>query len=281
MKKNKQINKQSQATLTLCTILVAMLPGCNPFNLIQEKVSTPEPYNQAQIQSTIPAPSTVHVPNSYNGIPITADTMYILSSEYSPLPSPARRQLDQWLAQPDNKELLKHLLEFHFENQQAFSKKFGLDNQRIQQSNIRNESMANYVFRVPNLDYFIKIAGPANRMQSAFMERGIWPGQQPSKAILDEVIAGSIPTYQTASRAAYFFILEELKRKKHLGHIAVQDTHLIYYPGAHGKPDDNRVLILEKALPNNLQKLTHTNIKELSHETLRELVEAIIGAGLS
>jgi len=65
-----------------------------------------------------------------------------------------------------------------------------------------------------------------------------------------------------------------------LEHIAVQDTHLIYYPGAHGKPDDSRVLILEKALPNNLETLTSATIQALSNDALQELVDTIISTGL-
>ena len=130
------------------------------------------------------------------------------------------------------------------------------------------------------MDYYAKIAGPGNRAQSALMERGVWPGQQPNQEILEEVLSGKIPTYQTASRAAYFLILKKWKEENDSKHVDVQDTHLVYYPGSPEDVQDKYVLVLEKALPKTAQKLSSAEAKQLSHEVLKEWVEAIIRAGL-
>jgi len=251
---------------------IMMLPGCALCDWIKELFGIAKTPTELQL-----APQ---VPNTYNGTPITPDSLYLLTSEYAALPSQTHAELNEWLDKSDNKELLKQLMYFKFNDAQAFSKKYSDDNQRIDTAGLQNKSRFNYVFKLPNLDYFIKIAGPSNRAQSALMERGIWPGQHPSQDIFNDVISGAIPTYQTASRAAYYLILKELIKDKDLDHIALQDTHLVYYPGASGKPDDNNVFILEKALPNTVQPLTLERIKTVPQETLEDLVDAIIGAGL-
>jgi len=266
------MKKNAIEKFALSMLLIAILPGCNIFNWIKKKVSTPI----LQAKQTL----TAQVPNIYKGNPITVDNIYILSSEYSPIPSQARIKLDEWFAQDDNKRLLKQLLQFKFDDEHAFENKSRQDNQHIQQENIKNKSSYNYVFKVPNLNYYIKIAGPENRARSALMERGIWPGQQPTSSIRNEVLSGRIKTYQTTSRMAYFLILQELKRTQGLEHIATQDTHLIYYPGSSGMPNDDNVFIVQKALPNNAQKLTGEKLKILSNDMLEDLIYAIMGAGL-
>ncbi len=186
----------------------------------------------------------------------------------------------EWAAKPATAALLKELLRFQFANQKELNNKRAQDNQQIQQADLKNESTWNYVFRVPEMDYYAKIAGPENRAQSALMEKGVWPGQQSNQDILEEVLSGKIPTYQTASRAAYFLILKELIKKKKLKHIDVQDTHLVYYPGVPEDVQDKYVLVLEKALPKTARQLTSADTKQLPGVVLKELVEAIIRGGL-
>lgn len=253
-------------------IFIAILPGCSSFDWIKEKLSIATPKTKPIISA--------QVPNTYKGIPINPDSVYILSSEYSPISSQARLTLDEWIKNDDHKDMLKQLLHFQFKNSEDFKKKYSQDNHHLSKAGIHNNSNANYIFKLPGLDYYIKIAGPINRAQSALMERGIWPGQQPSKAILDEILSGRIKTYQTASRAAYFLILQELKRMQNLEHVVIPDTHLIYFPGYTGTPNDDNVIIVQKALPHNIKKLTSGQLKNISHDILEELVYAIIGAGL-
>ncbi len=221
------------------------------------------------------------VPDSYANQKIGPDSIYDLVNQNYPLPKEARIKFDKWTAKPETAALLSELLRFKFISTQELRNKQAEDNQRIGQSGLENKSKANYVFRVPNMDYYVKIAGPGNRAQSALMERGVWPGQQPNSDILKEVLSGKIPTYQTASRAAYFLILKKLIKNKKLKHIDVQDTHLVFYPGVPEDVQDKYVLVLEKALPKTAQKLTSGDAKQLPNETLlKELVQAIIGAGL-
>lgn len=220
------------------------------------------------------------VPDSYAGQKIRPGTIYDLVNLNYPLPQEAQIKFNEWTKKPANAALLNELLRFQFANIQELRNKGVQDNQRIQQVGLQNESRSNYVFRVPGMDYYVNIAGLGNRAQSALMEKGVWPGQEPNADIIEEVLSGKISTYQTASRAAYFLILKELIKNKGLKHIDVQDTHLVYYPGAPEDVQDKYVLVLEKALPNTAQKLTSDDAKQLSNEILKEWVEAIIGGGL-
>ncbi len=132
----KKGNICTNTYFVILMLLVITLPGCTLFDWIKEKLSAPTP----QTTHTL----TSHVPNTYKGIPITANNIYILSSEYSPIPSQARLKLDEWLAQGDNKNLLKQLMQFKFDNEQAFKNKFQQDNQRIAQANLKNKNASNY-----------------------------------------------------------------------------------------------------------------------------------------
>ncbi len=234
----------------------------------------------AAAQGAFGAAGGYEVPDSYNGQKIRPNTIYDLANQNYSLPAEARTEFGKWSTEPANEALLKELLRFKFANIQELKSKREQDNQKITEAGLKNESQWNYVFQIPKTDYYAKIAGPVNRWQSALMEKGVWPGQQPNQQIVEEVLAGEIPTYQTASRAAYFLILKELIKNKNLKHVAVQDTHLVYYPGAPELVQDDYVLVLEKALPKDAKKLTSDDAKKLPDETLKELVQAIIGAGL-
>jgi hypothetical protein len=221
-----------------------------------------------------------NVPDSYQGTAIRPGTVYDLINQASPLPEQVRTGFDAWSQQDAKRALLKQLLHFRFASVNEYRAKMAQDNALITQNGLTNESKWNYVFGVPRLGYHVKIAGPVNRIQSALMEHGIWPGQQPSPDILAKVLSGETPTYQTTSRAAYFLILKEFLNRAKLKHITIPETHLVYYPGVPENVRDDYVLILEKDLPAGLTKITSDLAKNLSDEMLSELIQTIIATGL-
>ncbi len=221
-----------------------------------------------------------NVPDSYHGQQIRVGTVDDLIKQASPLSEQVRIGFDAWSQEDAKRALLKQLLHFRFANVNEYRAKMAQDNALIAQNGLSNESKWNYVFGVPKLGYHIKIAGPVNRIQSALMEHGIWPGQQPSPDVLARILSGETPTYQTASRAAYFLILKEFLNRTKLKHITIPETHLVYYPGVPENVRDDYVLILEKDLPADLVKITSGLAKNLSNEMLSELIQTIIAAGL-
>ncbi len=221
-----------------------------------------------------------HIPNTYQGKQITPATIYDLTQQASPMPAQARQKLDNWLQKDATKTLLAQLLRFKFADGNQFRAKGQQDKQLIASNGLTNESAWNYVFGVPGMNYHIKIAGPINRIQSALMERGIWPGQPVPNNIAQEILAGSIPTYQTASRAAYFLILKEFLDKNKLQRVDVLPTHLVYYPGVPEDVSDNYAVILESDLSKDAQKITRENRSDISDDMLTQLVQAVIATGL-
>lgn len=220
------------------------------------------------------------IPNSYQGKPITSGTIYDLTQQASPLPEQSRQKLNNWFQKDGTEALLRQLLRFNFANGAEFRLKGQQDKQLIANNGLTNESAWNYVFGVPDMNYHVKIAGPVNRIQSALMERGIWPGQPVPGDIAQEVLQGKIPTYQTASRAAYFLILKEFLDKNKLQLVDVLPTHLVYYPGVPEDVSDNYAVILESDLSKNAQKITASNRNDISDDMLAQLIQTIIGAGL-
>ena len=209
------------------------------------------------------------VPNSYNGTPITAETLYTVAP---PLPDAARTTLESQLAKPEMRLLLAKLLAF--DSFPAWRDKMAADNTALAQAGMPNESKWNYVFKLPDTEFVIKIAGPLNRLQSVLMAHGFWPGEKPTTPI------SKVDTYQTASRAAYYLILKQLIAQEHLQYVKVPETYLVHLPNCAKTIDDEHVFVLQKALPASAQKLTPESAQTLSDEVVSELVQAIIGGGL-
>jgi hypothetical protein len=210
-----------------------------------------------------------HIPNSFNGIPITAETLQELMP---PLPEDDQQALDSWLTEPGTDGTLKQLLSFG--NFPAWRAKMELDKARLAEEGLINESTWNYVFKLPKQNFVMKIAGPLNRLQSILMAHGFWPGDTPTKPI------EKVDTYQTASRAAYYLVLKKWIKENKFKHVQTPDTYLISYPKDQKKIDDEHAFILQKKLPATAQKITPEIAQTLSPDTISEVVQAIISAGL-
>lgn len=209
------------------------------------------------------------IPNTYNGVAITAETLYSLMPQ---LLDADRLALEAWLATPEAETTLSRLIPFNgFPNWRS---KMQQDNALLQALGSPNTSQWNYVFKLPKADFVVKIAGPLNRLQSILMAHGFWPGEQVTKPI------SKVPTYQTASRAAYYLILKEFIEKNKFKHINAPETYLVYYPSTAKEIDDEHVFILQKAIPASAQKVTPTIAQALSDDAISEVVQAIIGGGL-
>jgi hypothetical protein len=211
------------------------------------------------------------IPNSYNGTAITAETLYAITP---PLPDAALTALNSQLAKPEMRSLLTKLLAF--DSFPAWRDKMVADNAALSEAGMPNESKWNYVFKLTDTDFVVKIAGPLNRLQSVLMAHGFWPGEKPTRPI------SKVDTYQTASRAAYYLILKQLIEEQHFQHINVPETYLVHFPECAKTVDDEHVFILQKAIPASAQKqkLTSERAQTLSDEAIRELVQAVIGGGL-
>ncbi|MEX0849232.1 MAG: hypothetical protein WD055_03310 [Candidatus Dependentiae bacterium] len=216
----------------------------------------------------------VQVPDSYQGQKITPQSLFDLTPQ---VPEEVQVRLTQWISEPKTTKLLNQLIPFNrFPNWRG---QMQLNTRVLQAAGDRNTSQLNYVLKIPTMDYMVKISGPLNRLQSILITKGIWPGQPISAAVARSLKV--IPTYQTASRAAYYLILKELIDKKGLKHISVPETHLVFAPHAPEKDiQDEYVFILQKAIPQSAKKINSTLAKNLSKNAIQDLVEAIIGAGL-
>ena len=209
------------------------------------------------------------IPNTFNGQPITPETIYDLMP---PLPEDDRAALDELKTLSSTKVILTQLLAFkNFPNWRA---KQMLDNTILGAFDITNESKSNYVFKLGEMNYVVKIAGPINRLQSILMAHGYWPGQQPTTPIT------KVDTYQTASRAAYFLVLKEFIERNKLKHVQAPETYLMRYPDTAKTVDDEHAFILQKTLPLSAKKITPEVAQTLSDDIIGETVQTIIAGGL-
>lgn len=209
------------------------------------------------------------IPNTFNGVVITAETLYDLMPQ---LPDTDRIALENWLATPDAQTTLSQLIPFNaFPDWRA---KMQADKDLLQAKDMQNTSQWNYVFKLPKQEFVVKISGPLNRLQSILMAHGFWPGETPTKPI------GKTNTYQTASRAAYYLILKEFIEKNKFKHIHAPETYLISYSKKPKLIDDEQVFILQRAIPAASKKITPELAQALPDDAISEIVKAIIGAGL-
>lgn len=209
------------------------------------------------------------VPNTFSGKVISIDNLEQLLPT---LPPTEQASVNAWLNKPETEKLLEQLLAFKsFPDWQTKKK---ADDALLSALKLPNLSTSNYVFKIPEQNLVVKIAGPANRLQSVLAAHGFWPGEQPTKPIT------KVDTFQTASRAAYYLILKELIEKQGLHYIDAPETYLVRFPSSSKSIDDEHAFILQKALPAGAKQLTPELAKTLSDEAVRETVLAIIGGGL-
>ena len=223
----------------------------------------------------------VCVPDAIKGVKITPDTLAQLSPQ---VPRQLQKQLDSWLNEDQTRMLLDRLTEFSaLENWQedrngalALMADLGYE----------NLSDNNYVAYIPDLDFIFKIDGQGNRLVSMLATKGIVldPAQQTDENIRAYVSANlpeALPTYQTASRMAYYLLLKDRMRKKGYRHVHVPESYMVHVPGKPEGVADGNVLIVQRKIPHTEKLMKGSNAaSDLSKGVLKELYDAVVSLGL-
>lgn len=226
--------------------------------------------------------SSCVIPDSVKGVKITPSSLAQLAPN---VPTGLKHQLDSWFAHEGTKELLDRLLQFS--DVHAWVSDRDANNALLAQAGYENLSFNGYSARIPGTEYMFKIAGQKDRLISMLATRGIVlnAAQQHDDALLHVYVSQDLPfvlpTYQTASRMAYYLVLKERANKKGYKHIRIPDSYLVNIHGKAQTVEDADVLFVQKTIP-GLQMLVHHSNRAgaVSKKVIKELVDAVISVGL-
>lgn len=142
----------------------------------------------------------------------------------------------------------------------------------LEEQGLHNLSCWNYIFKIPNTDYYVKAAGPLNRLNSAVRTTGTtvtqWLAQE-DKTLFN-------PTFQTVSRAAIALRIQDgIKRRGLADTIAAVPTYMVRLETSEPVHDDN-VVIIERAVPYKTKESgAPVTLEDIAHEATQVQVRSI------
>ncbi|MEX0849632.1 MAG: hypothetical protein WD055_05355 [Candidatus Dependentiae bacterium] len=216
-----------------------------------------------------------YLPNSYNGVAITPHTVYGLMP---PIDTQLESKINIWLQ--NNSSLVDQLL--NIGNPTAWQHKWQGDSDLLKQYGYKNLSHDGYVASIPETDYLFKISGPKHQVLSMLATKGLvdekllQDNQYLNEQVAKRLQGQTLPTYQTASRAAYYLLLKSLLEKNRYQHLRVPETFLLFVPGHDKNVSDGNVILVQKMVDN----LHEQGILNISNGAIKELYEVIVLAGL-
>lgn len=222
------------------------------------------------------------LPDSVKGVKITPSSLMQVAPS---VPAGLNRQLNNWFAMQGTKELLDRLVQFS--DIHTWGQDRDANNALLAQAGYENLSPNGYSAHIPGTDYIFKIAGQKDRLISMLATKGIVlnTAQQQDDEVLHAYISRHIdsifPTYQTASRMAYYLLLKERAREKGYKHVRIPESYLVNLPDKPQTVEDTDVMLIQKTVPGS-QMLVHNpeRADALSKKAIKELVDAVISVGL-
>lgn len=221
------------------------------------------------------------IPDSVKGVKITPSSLMQVSPG---VPAGLNRQLNNWFAMQGTNTLLNSLVQFSDVHTWALDR--DANNMLLAQAGYENLSPNGYSAHIPGTDYIFKIAGQKDRLISMLATKGIVldAAQQQDDALhayISRYLDAVLPTYQTASRMAYYLLLKERAREKNYKHIRIPESYLLNIPGKPRTVEDADVMLIQKTVPGS-QMLAHhpERADALSKKAIKELVDAVISVGL-
>lgn len=219
---------------------------------------------------------------TYRGIPITPDT---ISSFIEPLPEDAV-SVAEWIREHAT------MLAFLAATPRPLSSwedKKTRGNRCLLKNGLENLGSNNYVFRVPNSDWFIKISGPLRRLVNLYVYNTNTDPYIPAEYKRHKEFSNSrllntftiVPTYVTISRFANALLCKEVCTAKKIDRVHFPDIYLVHIPGCPQDISDDNYIILEKEKHSIENICSHEReSKTLTNKALRELYTIITHCGI-
>ncbi len=161
--------------------------------------------------------------------------------------------------------------------------------QCLKRCGIENRGSNNFVFKIPNTCWWIKISGPLRRLINLYVYN---TGQNPfstteyklHKEFSNSALLNSftiVPTYQTISRFANSLRCKDVILRNTIDRIYFPEIYLVHIPGNPTDISDDNYIIVEKEVADieNICDNDRAN-QALTKQTLKELYYIITEAGI-
>lgn len=219
-----------------------------------------------------------YLPNTLKGIAITPFTLEQLAPK---MPSKVQKQINAWLEQPDTHILMHHVSVFS--SPDNWARDMQQSRELLEQLGYENMSKNNYAARIPGTDFVFKIDGHKNRVLSMLANKGILDADTIPDEVITKYVANlhETPTYQTASRMAYYLVLKDRMHKHGYKYVHLPESYLVHIPGKPHTVQDGNLFIVQKIVPHAFKLYEYPEFaKSLSAGVIEELYDAVVSVGL-
>lgn len=215
------------------------------------------------------------LPNTYKGVQITPHTIFDLMPK---MEQDIGNKVCAWLHEVKVQDMLHRLTNIH--SLVDWQQERAAQEAHMESIGYHNISHNNYTARIPGVPYLFKIAGPKNRLMSMLATQGIntFDSNETSfHEALEKLNNQVTPTYQTASRAAYYLLLKD----KHYMYVNVPLTYLMRISQKKGSIADDNAFIVQAFIPDAVKLVEKQDlIKQLPRRAADELYDAVVTTGI-
>lgn len=161
--------------------------------------------------------------------------------------------------------------------------------QCLKRCGVENRGSNNFVFKIPNTCWWIKISGPLRRLINLYVYN---TGQNPfstaeyklHKEFSNGMLLNSfivVPTYQTISRFANSLRCKDVILRNTIDRIYFPEIYLVHIPGNPTDISDDNYIIVEREVPDIENICESIRAQEaLSKQTIKELYYIITEGGI-
>lgn len=215
------------------------------------------------------------LPNRYRGVQITAHTIFDLMPKMA---QDSGNKVCAWLHGAKVQDMLHRLTDIH--SLVDWQQERAAHDTYMESVGYHNISGNNYTARIPGVSYLFKVAGPRNRLMSMLATQGIskFDNDEASfREALKKLNNQITPTYQTASRAAYYLLLKD----KHYAYVKIPLTYLMRISQKKRSIADDNAIIVQEFIPDTVKLIEKQDlIKQLPRRAVDELYDAVITTGI-
>lgn len=170
----------------------------------------------------------------------------------------------------------------------TWPEKYTNGNWHLYKRGIKNYGYTNYIFQIPETDYWIQIGGPKHRVRNLYAyntnKNSYWYSEILKHwELRNELMLNKftiVPTYQTISRYAYYLLLDEVLEQLDCVHIRIAPTYLVHIPGLPKSICDEHYVVVQKHIE-GLERLRDVplRIKDIPDQAFVELFHVICATG--
>ncbi len=170
----------------------------------------------------------------------------------------------------------------------TWPEKYANGNWHLYKRGIKNYGYTNYIFQIPDSDYWVQIGGPKHRVRNLYTyntnKNSYWYSEIIKHwELRNELMLNKftiVPTYQTVSRFANYLLLDETIEQLDCAYIRIAPTYLVHIPGLKKSISDEHYIVVQKNIA-GIERLREVpqRIEDIPDQALVELFNVICATG--